>query len=246
MVNSTVVGFSGLRGGVGTTSMAALLAAALQRSGQSVLLVDLNDSDLLRLHFDIPQTDPLGWGGVFWEGVHWKCQLQPIEENLWILPYGRQAEHPVRVNTQVITSIFTLITDAINADEIPFNLDWVIFDLPSHQTLIREVLPRCDLHFLVAEADFAAHILLGQYDFTEHTYLLLNKLSPKIPLTRDVVEDWQERYHDRVLPVRFSWDAHLFESLAHQRTALTHAPESAAACSAIELARWCLANPEKN
>src|SRR5690625_3434433 len=139
LVNSTVVGFSGLRGGVGTTSMAALLAAALQRSGQSVLLVDLNDSDLLRLRFEIPQPDRLGWCGVCWEGVHWKCQLQSIEENLLILPYGRQVEHPVRVNTQVITSIFTLITDAINADEIPFNLDWVIFDLPSHQTLIREV-----------------------------------------------------------------------------------------------------------
>ncbi|QEY57671.1 AAA family ATPase [Pseudomonas sp. C27(2019)] len=44
----------GLRGGVGATSIAAMLADALSLMGESVLLIDLNPSDLLRLYFNIP------------------------------------------------------------------------------------------------------------------------------------------------------------------------------------------------
>jgi len=246
LTNSTVVGFSGLRGGVGTTSMTALLAAALHHSGQSVLVVDMNDSDLLRLHFDVPYLDEQGWAAVFWEGEHWVSQLLQIKEGLWILPFGRNAPRTARVNAQVIESMFSMVLDALQEGQIGIKPDWVIFDFPSHPAATRILQEQCDFHFLVCEPDYAAHVLLDQYELAAQTHLLLNKLTPKEPLASGIVTDWKERYAERIIPVSFSCDAHVSESLAHKHTVLEHAPESITTQNAHEFARWCLSYPERN
>src|SRR5690625_1302398 len=76
--------------------------------------------------------------------------------------------------------------------------------------------------------------------------LLLNKLTPKEPLGSAIVMDWNERYAERVVPVSFTWDAHISESLAHKCTVLMHAPESITTQKAYEFAHWCLSYPEKD
>lgn len=246
MTNSTVVGFSGLRGGVGTTSMTALLAAALHHSGQSVLVVDLNDSDLLRLHFNVPYADAQGWAAVFWDGGHWESQIRQIQEGLYVLPFGRNATRPARVNAQVTGSMFEMVLDTLQSGRNSIQPDWVIFDLPSQSATTRGLQEQCDLHFLVCEPDYAAHVLLDQYELMPQTHLLLNKLTPKEPLGSAIVMDWKERYAERVVPVSFTWDAHISESLAHKCTVLMHAPESITTQKAYEFAHWCLSYPEKD
>lgn len=65
MVETTILGVSGLRGGVGTTSITALLVDALSHMDSTVLVVVLNDLDLLRLHFNGAYTARQGWGRLF-------------------------------------------------------------------------------------------------------------------------------------------------------------------------------------
>src|SRR5690625_4158462 len=57
MKTTYFIALSGLRGGVGTTSMVALLEDALWAHGEAVLVVDLNPADVLRLHFNIPYEE---------------------------------------------------------------------------------------------------------------------------------------------------------------------------------------------
>lgn len=43
-----VIALQGIRGGIGTTSITAALAWALQQLGESVLVIDLSPDNLLR------------------------------------------------------------------------------------------------------------------------------------------------------------------------------------------------------
>lgn len=56
-----VIALQGLRGGMGTTSVTAALAWALQQLGESVLAIDFTPDNLLRLHFNTPFELARGW-----------------------------------------------------------------------------------------------------------------------------------------------------------------------------------------
>lgn len=56
-----VIALQGLRGGMGTTSVTAALAWALQQLGESVLAIDFTPDNLLRLHFNTPFELTRGW-----------------------------------------------------------------------------------------------------------------------------------------------------------------------------------------
>lgn len=48
-----ILGLQGIRGGVGTTSIAAALAWSLQLLGENVLVIDTSPDNLLRLSFNV-------------------------------------------------------------------------------------------------------------------------------------------------------------------------------------------------
>lgn len=238
--NKTILAISGLRGGVGATSMAALLAEALSQKGASVLVVDLNDSDLLRFHYDVSGHQLAGWGSTFWHGGNWFNQLVFIDENIWLLPYGSQVRNRAPINAHTINSIVEIIIKTARKGIIPFQPDWIIFDMPHHQGVIKKALHWCDLHFLVCEVDFAANILLEQYDFFDHGYLLLNKFNPQHPLGSRLFHSWGQEYAQRMLPVHFLWDINILESLSRGHTVLRHAPDCESSKRVYKLAQWCL------
>ncbi|HAT0787820.1 TPA: cell division protein, partial [Salmonella enterica subsp. enterica serovar Typhimurium] len=47
-----ILGLQGVRGGVGTTSLTAALAWALQILGENVLVIDASPDNLLRMSFN--------------------------------------------------------------------------------------------------------------------------------------------------------------------------------------------------
>ena len=56
-----IVALSGLRGGVGTTSVTAALAWALNRLGERTIAVDFSPHNQLCTHFNTPLTHARGW-----------------------------------------------------------------------------------------------------------------------------------------------------------------------------------------
>jgi cellulose biosynthesis protein BcsQ len=66
-----VLALQGIRGGVGTTSVAAALAWALQQLKESVLVIDFSPDNLLRLHFNMPFDQPRGWAKAEIAGEGW-------------------------------------------------------------------------------------------------------------------------------------------------------------------------------
>jgi len=72
----------GIRGGVGNTSVVAMLGDALHQQGESVLMVDLNSTDMLRLHFNVPYSDPHGWAAARLKGTPWQEQAFSLVRRL--------------------------------------------------------------------------------------------------------------------------------------------------------------------
>lgn len=238
---STIVSLSGLRGGVGTTSLTALLADALRNKGESVLVVDLNYADLLKLHFSIPYCSHQGWSGLQDPLGDWEAQAHEIDEGFWLLSYGRPMRPGRPASKQQCDALWQMIVQESALLQSRLNPQWVLFDAPDSYRVSTELFLLSDYHFLVCEVDIAAHVLLAQYELLEKTYLLLNKFHPGEQLSQDIVLDWNLRYGERLLPVCFYQDSHVPESLAFKSTAVSHFIGSAAAQNARILAHWCVA-----
>ena len=84
-----VIALQGLRGGMGTTSVTAALARALQQLGESVLAIDFTPDNLLRLHFNTPFELARGWARAERDGGRWQEGALRYCENLDFLPFGR-------------------------------------------------------------------------------------------------------------------------------------------------------------
>ena len=84
-----VIALQGLRGGMGTTSVTAALAWALQQLGESVLAIDFAPDNLLRLHFNMPFGLARGWARAEQDGGDWQQGAMRYCEKLDFLPFGR-------------------------------------------------------------------------------------------------------------------------------------------------------------
>lgn len=236
--------FSGLRGGSGTTSLAAMLADSLRLLGESVLLVDLHSTDLLRLHFTIPYKDGYGWAFAEKSGIPWYQHTYQIDPNLWVLPYGRNGLASLKTTyeqdeAERLWNASTALKYIKQSTKAPA---WVIFDAPADVELYANLRQSSDFQILVAQPDMASHILLGQYplDLYPNTKILINGMSPERRLSEAIILDWDLRYAQRLLPVRFHEDSHVHEALAHKMPATSYFPASSAAQNMQSLALWCI------
>ncbi|AQS50403.1 cellulose synthase operon protein YhjQ [Paenalcaligenes hominis] len=234
----SIIALSGLRGGAGTTSVAAMLADSLRRLDQSVLVIDFNEADLLRLHFNIPYEEQHGWAAVVNDPYVWMDQTYQVAPSLWVLPYGRHALSTARPSTEAIQSwINALPQQLVTTAELP---QWILLDLPVLQTGFNLLYEASALHLLIVEPDMAAHILLGQYVMQTQTHIVVNRHNPACSATEAVLMDWQQRYRSRLAPLNLHLDAHVNEALGHKMPATTYFPESSAAQDMQSLATWCL------
>lgn len=228
-----MVGFWGVRGGVGTTSMVAMASDALHRAGQSVLMIDLNSADVLRLHFNVEYTDKAGWAHAQQTKEKWDQQIVEIAERLWLLPFGRfgvphHAMHTASQNLSWLTEITDLNTRP----------QWVLLDMPAQVSSHPVVNPMLDMNLMVASADMGCHILLSQQTVQTGTRLLVNMLDPSRELCNDLMLEWTALYPDVMLPIIVNRDESVHEALAMKSPVTQCFPTSFAAHDARALAAW--------
>ena len=83
-----ILGLQGIRGGVGTTSITAALAWALQLLGEKVLAIDASPDNMLRYFFNVDATHRDGWARSLIDGGDWRDAGIRYTSHIDILPFG--------------------------------------------------------------------------------------------------------------------------------------------------------------
>jgi cellulose synthase operon protein YhjQ len=228
----TTLLLQGLRGGVGTTALAAAIGDALHSLGQTVLLVELSTANLLGLHFNLPAAEVGGWALALSEGRDWRESGWEVVPGLHLLPYGlataiqvASQSHPTEILSQNVASLAG-------------HYDWIIFDAGAQQPT-----PDCDLALCIIEADAACHALLERQHklHGKSSYYLINHYEPLSQLQRDLRLLWQHSLKATLAPQVLYRDESMGEALAHKMPVTRYNPDSLAAQNALSIAVWCLA-----
>lgn len=241
----SVIALQGIRGGVGSTSIVAGLAWALQKLNQSVLIMDLSPDNLLRLHFNAPFDNPQGWARACVDNTPWQDDAMRYIPSLDFLPYGTLSfQEEQQVNAHYADDA-ELLKNNISALVQSKKYDWILLDLPADGgNIAHRAMMVADTVFCVLNPDANCHIRIHQQSFTEASYFLINKYEPNKKLQWDINMIWQQSIPN-LLPVTIHNDEALAESLANKQPLGEYMSHSLAAEEILTLANWCLIHKSK-
>ncbi|WP_411853013.1 cellulose biosynthesis protein BcsQ [Yersinia enterocolitica] len=237
-----VLALQGIRGGIGTISVIAALAWALQQLDESVLVIDFSPDNLLRLHFNMHFEQSRGWVRAEVDGEGWQQGAMRYTEKLDLLPFGQltQAE-----NEQLSASLQQHPRQwQENLSRLLANASyrWILLDIPAGDSAFtRQALALADQTLILIHADASCHIRLHQQNLPASCHFLLNQFSASSRLQQDLHQLWLQSLNS-LLPIFIHRDEAMAEALAAKQPLGEYSAQSLAAEEMMTLANWCLIN----
>ncbi|ELR4293017.1 cellulose biosynthesis protein BcsQ [Salmonella enterica] len=234
-----ILGLQGVRGGVGTTSLTAALAWALQILGENVLVIDASPDNLLRMSFNVDFVHQGGWARSLLDGQDWRDAGLRYTSQLDLLPFG-QLTAQERENPQAWQETLGEIGSAIQALKASGRYSWILLDLPyGALPLTRQLVSLCDHTLAIAQVDANCHIRLHQQALPAGAYILINDLRIGSQLQDDLYQVWLQSQR-RLLPIVIHRDEAMAECIASKQPLGEYRSDSLAAEEVLTLANWCL------
>lgn len=234
-----ILGLQGVRGGVGTTSLTAALAWALQILGENVLVIDASPDNLLRMSFNVDFVHQGGWARSLLDGQDWRDAGLRYTSQLDLLPFG-QLTAQERENPQSWQETLGEIGSAIQALKASGRYSWILLDLPYGESpLTRQLVSLCDHTLAIAQVDANCHIRLHQQALPAGAHILINDLRIGSQLQDDLYQVWLQSQR-RLLPIVIHRDEAMAECMASKQPLGEYRSDSLAAEEVLTLANWCL------
>jgi cellulose synthase operon protein YhjQ len=239
-----LVCFTSPKGGVGRTTFAATVGAALRRLGSPVVLLDLDRQNALRLNFELPDDLP-GIADEIDTGREWSELAVDTPAGVGLIPFGAvSAAGAMRVQAHIAQNPGWLRR---RLDPLLRDRDLVVVaDMPAGPTAINvEIDALADLHLLVLLADAMSLALLpklqhGEYLLAEDRApplgYVLNQVDPRRQLCRDVLALSRDVLGDALYGMVHQDEA-VAEAAACQMTVFDYAPDSVACQDFMAIAR---------
>ncbi|ECD4991603.1 cellulose biosynthesis protein BcsQ [Salmonella enterica subsp. enterica serovar Kentucky] len=235
----TILGLQGVRGGVGTTSLTAALAWALQILGENVLVIDASPDNLLRMSFNVDFVHQGGWARSLLDGQDWRDAGLRYTSQLDLLPFG-QLTAQERENPQAWQETLGEIGSAIQALKASGRYSWILLDLPyGASPLTGQLVSLCDHTLAIAQVDANCHIRLHQQALPAGAHILINDLRIGSQLQDDLYQVWLQSQR-RLLPIVIHRDEAMAECMASKQPLGEYRSDSLAAEEVLTLANWCL------
>lgn len=239
---------TGLRGGVGATTVAANLAAALHAIEQQVHIIDLSPLNLLRLHFSMELANPDGWARRMLNGESWMQAGYQNARQVSFVPFGhldrQQRDALIAQLDAKPAGLIDMFSVSSSADN-----QWQIILLPEVKLLEPRhyaLLGSAQLVLCVTRPDIQSYVHLQQ----SHSYqTLLSHCQPRhvfnlfqanSAVSCDMLLVFQQELAEKCVPVVLHQDTALAEAIADLATVIDHAPYSQATHDYHALAFWCL------
>ncbi|ECU3445972.1 cellulose biosynthesis protein BcsQ [Salmonella enterica subsp. enterica serovar Agona] len=234
-----ILGLQGVRGGVGTTSLTAALAWALQILGENVLVIDASPDNLLRMSFNVDFVHQGGWARSLLDGQDWRDAGLRYTSQLDLLPFG-QLTAQERENPQAWQETLGEIGSAIQAMKASGRYSWILLDLPyGASPLTGQLVSLCDHTLAIAQVDANCHIRLHQQALPAGAHILINDLRIGSQLQDDLYQVWLQSQR-RLLPIVIHRDEAMAECMASKQPLGEYRSDSLAAEEVLTLANWCL------
>jgi cellulose synthase operon protein YhjQ len=251
-----LIAVTSFKGGAGKTMLAANLAIGLRSVGWSVLAVDFNPQDSLKLHFGLDPFESRGFASQMLTGASWEEAIFEPEAGIEIMPFGRVSA----ALTGSVAGLLANDTDRVLGHLIELaKKRMVIVDAPSLPSSTARRLAAAASVVIVATPTDAgsyaalsladAEIFLAADGILERTIVVANQFDEGARLQRSVLALLNRTFGDK-LAATIERDEMVDEALASRRTLLLHDQSSKAARSLVALAvqvdRLCSPNGDIN
>ncbi len=229
----------GLKGGVGTTTVATHLAVACHLQGRPTFLLDFSPGNLARVYLGMPWEVRRGLLSVLKNGQPWYQAAYRSPQGVPFIPFGQDSAMLQRYQSgETLRSLFRSVRDEAGGLDLPDNALCFVDCPPLAPSEAMLLAGLADLNLLVLNPDPGCYAVLKQQQVEPDTHVLVNRLRPEIDLSRDIHDLLLADAHLRVLPVAIQEDACIAESLAWKQTVFEAAPASQAAHDLGLLASW--------
>ncbi|MDX5372965.1 MAG: cellulose synthase operon protein YhjQ [Pseudomonadaceae bacterium] len=231
-----VIAVVSAKGGVGKSTLAANLAAALQKTGRAVLAIDLDPQNALHHHFQAAEEAQAAVPaqGLCHSERDWHELCVPTRDGLFVLPHGLTDEPARRTFERQLESdplwLARRLADLQLADGA-----LVLLDTPPGPSLyLQQALSVANLALVVSLADAASYTALplidgliashteGRADFAGAAYLI-NQVDNSRQLSKDITQIMQGLLGKRLLGLVHR-DQSIGEALAYNRNVLDYDP----------------------
>lgn len=251
--NIQVIAVVSAKGGVGKSTMAANLAAALHKLGRAVLAVDLDPQNALHHHFAPLEGHerPAPAAGIAQLDTDWLGLGLASTCGAYVLPYGLVDETQRRAfETQLQNDPQWLaykLSDLQLADGAV-----VIIDTPPGPSLyLQQALAVANVALVVSLSDAASYTALPLIDGLIKTYTaeradfhgaayLINQVDSSRQLSKDITQIIQAQLGKQVLGVVHR-DQSITEALAYNRNVLDYDPQGRGCHDIVNCAQVILA-----
>lgn len=239
-----VVALVSVNGGVGRSTLATALSSGLQRSGESVLTLELDPQNALRHHFGVDADVP-GLGRISLQNAPWDQIRQPGYAGCQLITFGdtdtRQQENLQRWLQHEPDWLAQRLA-ALNLSA----RHTVIIDTPAgNNVYFHQALSVADVVLVIAQADAASLGTLDQLDVLlaphlareqpPRVHFVLNQLDEGNAFCLDMAEAFKQRLGRA--PLEVHRDIAISEALAFGTDPLDNQATSLAAYDINDLCR---------
>jgi chromosome partitioning protein len=254
--NTRIFTISNQKGGVGKTTTAVNLAAALAAKGLKVLVIDLDPQGNASTALGVPHQEGVkGIYEVLTEGTPLAKVIQPSTEsaNIGCIPAtidlaGAEIEIVTQIDRDKWHNLLKTSLDEY-LETISVKPDYVIIDCPPSLGLLtinafvaaREVLIpiQCEYYALEGLSQLLKNIDLIQKNLNPQLTLstiLLTMYDSRTKLASQVVADVREHFPTQTLNAVIPRNVRISEAPSFGRTVINHDPSSSGAISYMEAA----------
>ena len=234
------------KGGVGKTTISANLCVALRRQGSTVIALDLDPQNSLRLHFGIAPSHHAGVALSLLSGSNWAKAMVQGSAGCAVLPFGHVSESESINIESALTKDPLLLSQQLRSLGLPQDAIVIIDTPPGPSVYLKQALSVANIAIVVTLADAASYAtipmidsLIEQYcltrtDFIDYLYVI-NQLNRARQLSSDVADIMALQFSNKYISIVHQ-DQSIPEALACNQDAIAYAPESRGAHDLIDFA----------